>query len=122
MNVVDSSGWLEYFADSPLASEFSAVIEDAPNLIVPAITLYEVNKRLIVQQRERDAMILMHEGKVVDLTATLSIEASRQAALNKLHLADSIIYATTMLHGAILWTTDKHFKGLPNVAFREKLL
>jgi toxin FitB len=66
-------------------------------------------------------MILMQEGRVVDLSAAIAIEASRQAARNKLHLADSIIYATTILHGATLWTTDKHFEGLPNEVFREKL-
>ena len=124
MNVVDSSAWLEYFADTPLASEFAPIIEDAFHLIVPAITIYEVNKRLIIQHREsvaEKAMILMQEGRVMDLTAALAIEASRQAALNKLSLADSIIYATTILHGAVLWTTDKHFKDLPNVVYREKL-
>src|ERR1039458_5297336 len=113
MNVVDSSAWLEYFADTPLASEFAPIIEDALNLIVPTITIYEVNKRLIVQHREsvaKDAMIFMQEGRVVDLTAALAVEASRQAALNKLSLADSIIYATTILHGAVLCFCGEHLE------------
>lgn len=123
MNVVDSSAWLEYIADSPLASVFGPAIEDSEQLIVPAITIYEVNKRLLVQQRESvaaDAMLLMREGKVVPLDALLAEEASREAVTNKLSLADSIIYATAVLHGATVWTTDKHFKNLPNVEYREK--
>ncbi len=123
MNVVDSSAWLEYIADSPLASVFGPAIEDSEQLIVPAITIYEVNKRLLVQRRESvaaDAMLLMREGKVVPPDALLAEEASREAVTNKLSLADSIIYATAVLHGATVWTTDKHFKGLPNVEYREK--
>jgi hypothetical protein len=38
-NVVDSSGRFEYFAGSPNASFFAAVIEDVGRLIVPSITI-----------------------------------------------------------------------------------
>ncbi len=41
-SVVDSSGWIEYFADGPNASFFEAAIEDADSLVVPAISLYDV--------------------------------------------------------------------------------
>lgn len=44
MNVIDSSGWLEYFADGKNADFFSSAIEDIENLIVPVISLYEVFK------------------------------------------------------------------------------
>ncbi|HET6399934.1 MAG TPA: type II toxin-antitoxin system VapC family toxin [Candidatus Kapabacteria bacterium] len=123
MNVVDSSAWLEYIADSPLASEFAPAIENFEQLVVPSITLYEVNKRLLVQHRDSvaaDAMELMQEGRVIDLNSSIAIEASRQAKTNGLSLADSIIYATATLFSATLWTTDKHFKDLPNVEYREK--
>ena len=123
MNVVDSSGWLEYFANSSLASEFAPAIEDAEHLIVPSISIYEVNKRLLAQGRHSvaaDAMLLMQGGQVIGLDPSLAIEASRQALTNKLPLADSIIYATAIQHSATVWTTDSHFKGLPNVEYREK--
>jgi uncharacterized protein with PIN domain len=42
MNAVDSSAWLEFFADGPNAGEFAAAIEDADSLIVPTISLFEV--------------------------------------------------------------------------------
>ena len=124
MNVVDSSGWLEYFADSPLASEFAPAIENAETLIVPSISIYEVNKRLLVQNLvalAAEALSIMREGIVIPLDDMLAEEASRQAIDNKLALADSIIYATGILHGATIWTTDKHFKGRPNVEYREKI-
>jgi hypothetical protein len=38
MNVVDSSAWLEYIAEGPLAAEFASVIEDGPKLVVLSIT------------------------------------------------------------------------------------
>ena len=123
MNVVDSSAWLEYVAGSPLASAFSSVIEDIDNLIVPAITLYEVNKRLLVQKRElvaAEILTLMQEGKVVELTSALAVEASNQATKNGLNLADSIIYATAINFGATVWTCDADFKDLPNVRYFDK--
>ena len=45
MNVVDSSGWLEYFADETNADFFAKAIENIEDLIVPAISIYEVFKR-----------------------------------------------------------------------------
>ncbi len=50
MNTVDSPGLLEYFADGENALFFAPAIEDAALLFVPTICLYEVFKRLTVQQ------------------------------------------------------------------------
>lgn len=44
-NIVDSSGWLEYLADSDRAALFASAIEDAENLLVPVISIYEVFKK-----------------------------------------------------------------------------
>ncbi len=44
MNIVDSSGWLEYFADGPNASFFSGPLAKTSDLVVPSITIYEVFK------------------------------------------------------------------------------
>jgi toxin FitB len=55
MNVVDSSGWLEYFANGPNADFFAPAIEDPINLIVPSISLYEVFKRVLQQRGEDEA-------------------------------------------------------------------
>lgn len=115
-NVVDSSGWLEYFTDSARASLFAAAIEDADNLFVPVICIYEVFKKVLRERGEDDALqiaSMMQSGRVIDLDCALALEAAR----HPLPLADSIIYATAMRQEATLWTQDEHFENLPNVRY-----
>lgn len=115
-NVVDSSGWLEYFADSERASLFAEAIEDEENLVVPVITLHEVFRKVYRDRSEDEALqiaCVMQGGRVVPLDGALALEAARHA----LPLADSLIYATARRHGAILWTQDEHFKDLPFVRY-----
>ncbi len=123
MNVVDSSAWLEYFANGPNASYFAPAIEKTRDLIVPSLTLYEVFKR-ILQQRDEGAALqavaAMQQGRVVDLDAILAITAARISAERKLPMADSIILATASAPGAELWTQDADFKGLPGVHYRKR--
>ena len=118
-NVVDSSGWLEYLADSDRAGFFAPAIEDTDNLIVPVISIYEVFKK-VFRERGEDAAIqvasMMQNGTVVDLDATLAMDAARLP----LPLADSIIYATAIQNEAILWTQDEHFKDLAGVRYLNK--
>lgn len=42
MNRLDSSGWIEYFAEGPNAEGFGPVVEDTANLLVPTIVQHEV--------------------------------------------------------------------------------
>jgi predicted nucleic acid-binding protein len=115
-NVVDSSGWLEYLADTDRAPLFASAIEDAENLFVPVISIYEVFKKVLRERGEDDALQvagLMQSGHIVDLDCALELEAARHA----LPLADSLIYATALRHRAELWTQDEHFKDLPNVRY-----
>ena len=122
MNVVDSSGWLEYFADGPNASFFAPAIEDIDSLIVPSITVFEVFKRTLTV-RDRDAARVyverMSEGRVIELDRHLAVFAAELASKHKLSMADSIIYATAQQFSAALWTQDADFKTLSNVKFRE---
>lgn len=123
MNVVDSSAWLEYLADGPNAPEFAAAIEDVESLLVPSLVLFEVFKRVLQQADETMALratALMQQGKVVDLEATLAINAAKLSHDLKLPLADSIILETTRSAGAVLWTQDADFKGMDQVEYRAK--
>jgi len=118
-NVVDSSGWLEYFADSDRADFFATAIEDTANLLVPVISIYEVFKKVLRERGEDEALQVaatMQTGRVIDLDSALALEAARQP----LPLADSIIYATALIHGATLWTQDEHFEGMPQVRYFSK--
>ena len=120
MNVVDSSAWLEYFADGANADFFAAAIEATDDLLVPSLTLFEVFKRILQQRTEADALraaALMRQGRVIDLSDTLALGAARLSAELKLPLADSVVLHTARAHGALLWTQDAHFESLPGVAF-----
>jgi len=123
MNVVDSSGWLEYFADGPNADFFGTAIENTSELIIPTISIYEVFKRVIQQRTETEALqatVAMQQGLVVDLTVTLALEAARLSHQLKLPMADSIMLATAQAYKAELWTQDVDFKGIEGVKYVEK--
>ena len=118
-NIVDSSGWLEYLADSKSAAFFSPAIEDTEHLLVPVITIYEVFKKVLRERGENEALqvaSMMQSGQVIDLDSALALDAARYP----LPLADSLIYATALRHVATLWTQDEHFKDLPGVKYYVK--
>ena len=121
MNVVDSSAWLEYFADGPNAEEFAEAIQDPDHLVVPSITLFEVFKRIRTQRDSEIALRAvsqMRRGTVVDLDADLAIAAADLSCDLKMALADSVILATARAYDATLWTQDSDFEGLENVQYR----
>jgi predicted nucleic acid-binding protein len=123
VNVVDSSGWLEYFADASNAGFFAPAIEATSELVVPAITVYEVFKR-VAQQRDESAALqaiaVLLRGRVVALDSSLALEAARLALHYRLPMADSIILATARLHEATLWTQDDDFVGIDGVQYKSK--
>ena len=117
--VLDSSCWLEYFAETAYAARFDSVIANPQALIVPVITIYEVVKKTARERGQELASIaltLMQQGRVVEMDLNLTLAAT---AYN-LPLADSLIYATAQAHGAMLWTQDQHFEGLPGVEYFPK--
>ena len=122
MNVVDSSAWLEYFANGPNAGAFAAAIEKTSDLVVPSLTLYEVFRR-VIQQRDEGAALqavaTMQQGSVVDLDASLALAAARLSIEHRLPLADSVILATARAQAATLWTQDADFEGMQGVEFRK---
>jgi predicted nucleic acid-binding protein len=123
MNVVDSSGWLEYFADGPNADFFAPVVENIPELVVPSISIYEVFKRVLQQRDEGDALqavALMQQGIVVDLDTAVALNAAKLSLEFRLPMADSIMLATARAHSATLWSQDSDFKGIAGVEYVEK--
>jgi len=118
-DIVDSSGWLEYLADSKRAAFFAPAIKDTEHLIVPVITVYEVFKKVIRERGENEALqvaSMMQGGQVIEADSAPALDA----ACYLLPLADSLNYATALRHGATLWTQDEHFKGLPGVRYLPK--
>ena len=123
MNVVDSSAWLEYFADGTNAPFFAGPIEDIEALVVPTISLFEVFKR-VLQQRDESAALhataAMQQGIVVGLGAEIAVSAAALSVELKLPLADSIILATARNYSAELWTQDADFEGIEGVRYRAR--
>lgn len=120
MNVVDSSGWLEYFADGRNAAFFAPAIEATAELVVPTLSLYEVFRRLLQQRGEAPALqavAVMHQGKVVELDASLALRAARLGLELRLPLADSVMLATAQAFDAALWTQDEDFEGREGVRY-----
>jgi len=123
MNIVDSSGWLEYFANGLNAAFFSPPLLNTAELLVPSITLYEVFKTILRQRSESDALqavALMMQGLVVDLNANISILAAKISLEEKMPMADSIILSTARLYQATVWTEDADFAGIAGVQYIPK--
>src|SRR5437867_13287632 len=103
MNIVDSSGWLEYFSNGRNAEFFAPAIEDVEHLLVPSISIFEVFKRVLQQRSEREALQVvaaMRVGRVVDLDAALALFAAKLSVDLKLPLADSVMLASAKSHNA----------------------
>ncbi len=123
MNLVDSSAWLEYFADGPNAQAFSKPIEAVSKLIVPTMCIFEVFKKVFSQRGEDSALqavTLMRQGRIVDLDFSLSLLAAKISTELKLPGADSIILATARSFDSILWTQDRDFEGIDGVKYFAK--
>ena len=117
--VLDSSCWMEFFADTDRADLFAPAIDAVERLVVPVLTVYEVVKKLAREAGDETAaaaLSLMQRGSVVPIDLSLALDA----AINGLPLADSLIYATARRHGAELWTQDAHFEGLAGVKYFAK--
>lgn len=123
MHIVDSSGWLEYFLDTPNANIFATYIEDTDNLLVPTIILYEVFKKILIEKGENVALqnaTDMKQGNLIDLTQDIAFLAAVLGKEHKLPMADSIILATAQKHNAVVYTQDTDFKGIKGVHYFSK--
>jgi predicted nucleic acid-binding protein len=123
LNLVDSSGWLEYFANGKNAEFFAPIIEDNDNLIVSTINIYEVFKKILIEKDENSAIQaigLMQQGKVIDISAGIAIHGARMSHDLKIPMADSLILASAKHYDAILWTEDADFKGMEGVKYFKK--
>lgn len=123
MNVVDSSGWLEYFADAEHADIFAPLIADLENLVVPSICIYEVFKHVCVHRGEEEALQVvgvMSLGRLVAVDRQLAMNAAQIYLAHKLAMADSIILAISQAFSATLWTQDIGFKDIDGVNYIAK--
>jgi predicted nucleic acid-binding protein len=125
VNVVDSSGWIEYLVEGPNATFFEGPLRDAENLLVPSVSILEVYRYVLRERGREDALAVaasMRHGRVLELDESLAIEAAEIGITHGLPLANSIIYASALAHEATLWTQDADFEGLEAVEYRPRPL
>lgn len=123
-HIVDTCGWLEYFAQTKNARNFEKQILDVDNLLVPTIVIYEIFKKISLEFDEDKALMAiahMKLGKVVDITEPISIYAAKLSLEKKLPMADALIYATGLIFEAEIYTQDNHFEKLTGVKYFKKL-
>lgn len=124
MNIVDSSGWLEYFSGGPNSEQFSSPLQDPSSLIVPVITIYEVFKVVLRESGENKALqavAAMQKGTIINLTISIAMNASKLSLQYKLPMTDSIVLSTAHAYDCIIWTQDSDFENLPGVKFFSKV-
>ena len=123
MKVVDSSAWIEYFTDGPLASRFEPYLSDSAEVVTPTIVLYEVYK-LIRRERDEEAGLVavaaIERTRLAPLTEAVALTAADLSLEYRLAMADAIVYATARLEGAEVVTADEDFRGLPGVIYHGK--
>jgi predicted nucleic acid-binding protein len=123
MRVVDTSLWVEYLGDGPLADHAEKCIEPLETCIVPAMVYYELSKwsrRAFDADKAKALLSLMTDCHQVAMDLGVAAEAARLSIDHKLHATDAIIYATAQLLEAKLFTSDAHFKDMPGVEYYEK--
>ena len=120
MNIVDSSGWLEYFTNGPNAQRFLPALKETSSLVVPVVSIYEVFKVVLRESGENAAIqaaMAMQKATVVEMTSRLAMAAAKISLELSLPMADSMILATARIHNATIWTQDAHFKDLAGVKY-----
>jgi predicted nucleic acid-binding protein len=123
MNIVDSSGWLEYFSGGPNAEHFLPPLEEPSSLVVPTITIHEVFKvvlRVTDENQALQSIAAMQKGSVVDLTLNIAMNASKISLQHHLPMAASIILATAKTYKCVIWTQDSDFENFKGVHFFPK--
>jgi len=121
--VLDSSGWLEFFADGPHAEEFATRLRQPASIVTPTVAIYEVYKWIKRERSEEEALqavAAMKKTKIIDLTEELALTAADLSLAHGLPMADSIMLAAARAHNAQLVTTDAGFDGVPRVTIFSK--
>ena len=123
MNIVDSSGWIEYLLDTQRADIFASAIEDTRMLLVPTIALYEVHKvlsRQLPAEPVQACLQVMRKGRVLDITDARAIAASTVSSAHGLAMGDALMYSLAQEFEATFWTQDVDYAGLPGVRYVSK--
>lgn len=120
MFLIDSSVWIEFFTDGPLAAQYSKYFKNPAKIITPSIIMYEVYKKVKKERTEEDALLvvsLINKTTIIPLNESIALLAADVSLKYDLPMADAIVYATALENNCVVITGDAHFKGLEMVVF-----
>jgi predicted nucleic acid-binding protein len=123
MKVVDSSGWLEFFTNGPLANDYAVHLATPDEVLTPTIVVYEIYKTIRRRGSVEEALVAVHlleQTRIVPVSPMLALAAADFSIQHRLAMADAIVYATARVHFVQLWTSDSDFDGLPEVVYLKK--
>ncbi len=123
MTVIDTSGWLEYLTDGPLAAQYEKYLAKPETVITPSIALCEVYKKVKKAKGAEVAMSVVaqiEKTRVIPLDEEIALLAGDLALAHSLALPQAIAYATALREEAQIITADPHLKGLEQITFLEK--
>lgn len=115
MNIVHSSGWLEYSAEGANPGALAGILESSDDLLVPTLSIHEVFSGVLRQRGESEeirTVALMQEGKRIDLTSTIALHAAKLSLERKISMAESLMLAAAREDDSVLWTQDSDFEGI----------
>ena len=121
--VLDSCGWLAYFADEPHADRFAPYIEGTEPLVIPAVVEFEVHRWALRELGDERALALaaaMSRHDSIAIDAGLARRAAELAHTHRLSACDALDYAVAEAVGGVLVTSDPDLQGLPLVEFHPK--
>lgn len=123
MRLVDTSAWIEWLTDSPLAAKVADQLPDRDQWLVPTIVQLELAKwlsREVGEDKANQVIAFTATCVVAVLDTSIALLAADLGQRHKLATADAIVYATAVTHGADLITCDRHFDGLAGVRLLPK--
>jgi predicted nucleic acid-binding protein len=82
MTLIDSSGWIEFFTEGPLARTYAHHLRELHDVVTPTVVLYEVYKVIKRQRGEEEALSHLEElRRLTTVTSADAGEAAPAAAL-----------------------------------------
>jgi predicted nucleic acid-binding protein len=121
--VIDSSGWVEFFTDGPLADTYASRLRNLPSIVTPVIVIYEVYKRLKRELSEDDGIVAvsaMQGTRVVAIDQEIALTAADLSLEHGLAMADALVLATARKFSAELITSDRDFERISGVTYLPK--
>ena len=123
MTVIDTSGWLEYLADGPLAAQYEKYLAKPEAIITPSIAVTEVYKKVKKTKGAEVAMAVvaqMEKTRIIALDEEIALLAGDLALAHSLALPQAIAYATALTEEAQLLTANPHLKSLEQITFLQE--